>query len=105
MKHILLAATAGAAVAMTGLPPARAQAPGRPAGSCAAITRAAGRSYHAALADGRAAAADRAVREDDLAARADQVSQRQLNRFYAAVARGLAGHCYLLAPAAGFARR
>lgn len=95
MKHIPLAVTAAAAVTMLGLPPATAQAAAGPAGSCAAITRAAGGSYHAAVALGRAAAAARAAHQDALAARDDRASQQRMNRFYAAVSRGLAGDCYV----------
>jgi hypothetical protein len=107
MKHLPLAVTAAAAVTMLGLPPApaQAQAPAGPAGSCAAITGAAGGSYHAALALSRAAAAERAVRDGALAARDDRASQQNMSRFYAAVGRGLARNCYLGHPATGPARR
>ena len=52
MKHLPLAVTAAAAVALLGLPPApaQAQATAGPAGSCAAITGAAGGHYYAAVA-------------------------------------------------------
>ena len=107
MKHLPLAVTAAAAVAMLGLPPgpAQAQAPAGPAGSCAAITGAAGSHYHAALALRRAAAAERAARNETLAARDDRASQQHMSRFYAAVGRGLARNCYLGHPATGLARR
>jgi len=101
MKHLPLAVTAAAAVALAGLAPAQAQAlaraesPAGPAGTCAAITGAAGGHYQAAVALGRAAAAERAVRDDALAAREDRASQQHMSRFYAAVGRGLARNCYL----------
>jgi hypothetical protein len=103
VKHLPLAVTAAAAVAMLGLPPAQAPAqtpaqtpaPAGPAGSCAAITGAAGGYYHAAVALSRAAAAERAARDDALADRDDRASQQHMSRFYAAVGRGLAGNCYL----------
>jgi len=103
MKHLPLAVTAAAAVTMLGLPPAHAAA--GPAGSCATITRAAGVHYRAAVALGRAAAAERATRDDALAARDDRASQQHMTRFYAAVGRGLARNCYLVHPAPGSARR
>ena len=105
MKHLPLAVTAAAAVAMLGLPPAPAQAPAGPAGSCAAITGAAGGHYHAALALRQAAAAAQAARDNALEARDDRASQQHMTRFYAAVGRGLARNCYLGHPATGFARR
>jgi hypothetical protein len=97
MKHLPLAVTAAAAVAVLGLPPAQAQAhvPASPAGPCAAITRAAGAHYHAAVALGRAAAVAQATRDGALAARDDRASQRHMSRFYTAVGRGLARNCYL----------
>jgi hypothetical protein len=99
VKHLPLAVTAAAAVAILGLPPAQAPAqapaPAGPAGSCAAITGAAGGYFHAAVALSRAAAAERAARDDALAARDDRASQQHMSRFYAAVGRGLAGNCYL----------
>jgi hypothetical protein len=106
MKLLPLAVTAAATVTMLGLPPAHAAAgPAGPAGSCAAITGAAGAHYHAAVALGRAAAAERATRDDALAARDDRASQQHMSRFYAAVGRGLARNCYLGHPATGVARR
>ena len=61
MRHLPLAVTATAAVTMLGLPPAHTAAdPPGPAGSCAAITRAVGIHYQAAVVLGRAAAAERA---------------------------------------------
>jgi hypothetical protein len=92
---------------MLGLPPAPApaQAPAGPAGSCAAITGAAGGHYHAALALRRAAAAERAARNETRAARDDRASQQHMSRFYAAVGHGLARNCYLGHPATGVARR
>jgi hypothetical protein len=106
MKHLPLAVTAAAAVTMLGLPPAHAAAgPPGPAGSCAAITRAAGARYQAAVALGRAAATERAARDDARAARDDRASQQNMSRFYAAVGRGLARNCYLGHPATGVARR
>ena len=106
MKHLPLSATAAAALTMLALPPAHATAgPAGPAGSCATITRAAGGHYHAAVALGRAAAAERAVRDDVLAARDDRASQQNMGRFYVAVGRGLARNCYLGHPAPGLARR
>ena len=105
MKHLPLAVTAAAAVAMLGLPPAPAQAPAGPAGSCAAITGAAGGHYHAALALRWAADAAQAARDSALAARDDRASQQHMTRFYTAVGRGLARNCYLGHPATGLARR
>ena len=105
MKHLPLAVTAAAAVAMLGLPPGPAQAPAGPAGSCAAITGAAGGHYHAALALRWAADAAQAARDNALAARDDRASQQHMTRFYAAVGRGLARNCYLGHPATGSARR
>jgi hypothetical protein len=98
--------TAAAAVTMLGLPPAHAAAgPAGPAGSCASLTGAAGLHYHAAVALGRAAAAERATRDDALAARDDRASQQHMSRFYAAVGSGLARNCYLGHRATGLARR
>jgi hypothetical protein len=106
MKHLPLSVTAAAAVMLLALPPAHAAAgPAGPAGSCATITRAAGGHYHAAVALGRAAAAERAVRDDARAARDDRASQQHMGRFYAAVGRGLARSCYLGHPAPGSPRR
>ena len=106
MKHLPLAVTAAAAVTMLGLPPAHTAAdPPGPAGSCATITRAAAMHYQTAVVLGRAAAAERAARDDALAARADWASQQHMRRFYAAVGRGLARNCYLGHPATGRARR
>ncbi len=109
MKHLPLAVTATAAIAMLGLPPASAQAlalaQAGPAGSCAAITGEAGGHYHAALALSRAATAERATHDDALASRADRASQQHMSRFYAAVGRGLARDCYLGHRAMGLARR
>jgi len=106
MKHLPRAVTAAAAVAMLGLPPAHAAAgPPGPAASCTAITRAAGAHYQTAMVLGRAAARERAGRDDALAARDDRASQLSMSRFYAAVGRGLARNCYLGHPAPGLARR
>ena len=107
MNHLRRPVTAAAAVAMLGLPPAlaQAQAPAGPAGSCAAITGAAGGHYHAALALSRAAAAERAARDDALAAHDDRASQQHMSGFYAAVGRGLVRDCYLGHPATGVTRR
>jgi hypothetical protein len=54
---------------------------------------------------GRAAATERAARDDARAARDDRASQQDMSRFYAAVGRGLARNCYLGHPATGVARR
>ena len=106
MKLLPLAVTAAAAVTMLGLPPAHAAAgPPGPAGSCAAITRAAGVHYQTAVVLGRAAATERAARDDARAARDDRTSQQNMSRFYTAVGRGLARNCYLGHPATGVARR
>ena len=105
MKHLPLAVTAAAAVTMLGLPPAPAAAGPGPAGSCATITRAAAMHYQTAVVLGRVAAAQRAARDDALAARADWASQQHMRRFYAAVGRGLARNCYLGHRATGRARR
>jgi len=106
MKHLPLAAAAAAAVTMLSLPPSHpAAGPAGPAGSCAAITRAAGVRYHAAVALGRAATAERAARDDALATRDDRASQQRMSRFYAAVGRGLARNCYPGHPATGSAQR
>jgi hypothetical protein len=106
MKHLPLAVTAAAAVTMLGLPPARAAAgPPGPAGSCATITRAAGVYYQTAVVLGRAAATERAARDDVLAVRDDRASQQNMSQFYAAVGRGLARDCYLGHPATGSARQ
>jgi len=61
--------------------------------------------YQAAVVLGRAAAAERAARDDALAARDDRASQQHMSQFYAAVGRGLARNCYLGHPATGLARR
>ena len=106
MKHFPLAVTAAAAVMMLGLLAARAAAgPPGPAGSCAAITRAAGVHYQTAVVLGRAAARERAARADARAARDDRASQQSMRRFYTVVGRGLARNCYLGHPATGSARR
>ena len=106
MRHLPLAVTATAAVTMLGLPPAHTAAdPPGPAGSCAAITRAVGIHYQAAVVLGRAAAAERAARDDAPEARDDRASQQHMSQFYAAVGRGLARNCYLGHPATGLARR
>jgi len=106
MKHLPLAAAAAAAVTMLSLPPSHpAAGPAGPAGSCAAITRAAGVRYHAAVALGRAAAAVQTTRDGALATRDDRASQRHMSRFYAAVGRGLARNCYPGHPATGSAQR
>ena len=106
MKHLPLAVTAAAAVAMLGLPRPRPR-PARPARRAPAPPSPARRAATTTprWLCGRAAAAERAARDEALAARDDRASQQHMSRFYAAVGRGLARNCYLGHPATGVARR